>query len=46
MNDENKWTAEEIINLFDSDLNITIQKLALRSGWTRKELKELLLKEN
>lgn len=36
-------SAEQIINLYDTNPNLTLSKLARITGWTIKELKTLLM---
>jgi len=38
-----KWQIDDVICTFDQNLNMTLQELSKISGWTIKELKDVLL---
>ena len=37
------WDKSDVIAEYDSNWNLTLQQLSSMSGWTVKELKELLM---
>lgn len=37
------WDKSDVIAEFDSNLNLTLAQLSRMSGWSIKELKELLM---
>ena len=41
-----RWDNDDVINAFDTNLNLTLSELSRRSGWTVKEIKDLLMGDN
>jgi beta-N-acetylglucosaminidase len=37
------WTHEMVKDYFDSNLNITLKELSIKSGYSVKELKQILM---
>lgn len=40
---QSRWTADQVRDAFDSDLNMTVRRLADLSGWSVKAIKRLLM---
>lgn len=41
-----KWDNDDVIDAFNQNLNLTLSELSRRSGWTVKEIKDLLMGDN
>mgnify|MGYP000863630843 FL=1 len=41
-----KWDNDDVIDAFNQNLNLTLCELSRRSGWTVKEIKDLLMGDN
>ena len=39
------WTAQMIRDLFDEDLNITIDQVSRMTGWSRSDIVQALMSE-
>ena len=40
-----RWTVEQIIDYYDSNLNVTLRELSIMSGFSVPELKRILMGE-